>query len=53
MTEKKKMSAIQRRLIPSYIFLIIVALFSVFPLYWMVTAATNTTQEVEIGRAHV
>lgn len=50
MTERKKMSAIQRRLIPSYIFLIIVALFSVFPLYWMVTAATNTTQQVAQGR---
>jgi lactose/L-arabinose transport system permease protein len=44
------MSAIQRRLIPSYIFLIIVALLSVFPLFWMLTAATNTTQEVAQGK---
>ncbi len=50
MTERKKMSAIQRRLIPSYIFLIIVALLSVFPLFWMLTAATNTTQEVAQGK---
>ena len=50
MTERKKMSAIQRRLIPSYIFLTVVALFSVFPLFWMITAATNTTQAVAQGR---
>ncbi len=47
---KKKGSAIQRRLIPSYIFLIIVSFFSVFPLYWMITAATNTTVEVARGK---
>jgi lactose/L-arabinose transport system permease protein len=49
-TERKKMSAIQRRLIPSYIFLIIFTIFSVFPLYWMITAATNTTVEVAQGK---
>lgn len=50
MTEKKRGSAIQRRLIPSYIFLTIFALFSVFPLFWMLTAATNTTLEVAQGK---
>ena len=50
MTEKRKLGAIQRRLIPSYIFLIIVSLFSVFPLFWMLTAATNTTVDVSQGR---
>ena len=50
MTKKKRGSAIQRRLIPSYIFLIIFALFSVFPLFWMLTAATNTTLEVAQGK---
>ncbi len=41
---------IQRRLIPSYIFLSIVSFFSVFPLYWMVTAATNNTVDVARGK---
>ena len=50
MTEKKNISSIQRRLIPSYIFLTIWALFSVFPLFWMVTAATNTTLDVARGK---
>ena len=50
MTERKKGSAIQRRLVPSYIFLILFALFSVFPLFWMLTAATNTTLEVAQGK---
>ena len=50
MTEKRRGSAIQRRLIPSYIFLTIFALFSVFPLFWMLTAATNTTLEVAQGK---
>ena len=50
MTEKRNKSAIQRRLIPSYIFLIIWSLFSVFPLYWMITAATNDTVEVARGK---
>lgn len=44
------LSHIQRRLIPAYIFLIIVSLISVFPLYWMFTAATNTTVEVARGK---
>jgi lactose/L-arabinose transport system permease protein len=43
-------SAIQRRLIPSYIFLIIWSFISVFPLYWMITAATNTTVDVARGK---
>ena len=50
MTEKRKLGAIQRRLIPSYVFLIIVSIFSVFPLFWMLTAATNTTVDVSQGR---
>ena len=52
MTKKKKKnsSAIQRRLIPTYIFLTIVSLISVFPLYWMITAATNTSVDVARGR---
>ena len=49
-TEKRNHSAIQRRLIPSYVFLIICALISVFPLFWMLTAATNTTLEVAQGK---
>lgn len=50
MTEKKNKSAIQRRLIPTYIFLVIWSLFSVFPLYWMITAATNNTADVARGK---
>ena len=41
---------IQRRLIPSYIFLIIVSFISVFPLYWMISAATNQSVDVARGR---
>lgn len=41
---------IQRRLIPTYIFLIIVAFISVFPFYWMISAATNNTYDVSQGR---
>jgi len=48
-TERKKIGAIQRRLIPSYIFLTLFAIFSVFPLFWMITAATNTTVDVSRG----
>ena len=44
------MDAIQRRLIPSYIFLIICSVISVFPLFWMLTAATNATVDVSQGR---
>ena len=50
MTKKRKTSGIQKRLIPSYIFLTIVSLISVFPLYWMITAATNTSVEVARGK---
>lgn len=50
MTEKKNVSMIQRRLIPSYIFLIIVSFISVFPFYWMISAATNTSFEVANGK---
>ena len=50
MTKKKNKPAIQRRLIPTYIFLIIVSFISVFPLYWMISAATNTSTDVSRGR---
>ncbi len=48
--KKRKTSGIQKRLVPSYIFLTIVSLISVFPLYWMITAATNTSVEVARGK---
>ena len=48
MTKKNK-STVQRRLIPTYIFLIICSFISVFPLYWMFAAATNTTLNVARG----
>lgn len=41
---------IQRRLAPTYIFLIIVSFISVFPFYWMISAATNTSFDVANGR---
>ena len=47
---KKNVSSTQRRLIPAYIFLIIMAFFSVFPFYWMISAATNETLEVARGK---
>lgn len=50
MTKKKQSSAIQRRLIPSYIFLSIVSFLSVFPFYWMIAAATNNTVDVARGK---
>lgn len=50
MTEKKNISNIQRRLIPTYIFLIIVSFISVFPLYWMIAAATNESVDVARGK---
>lgn len=50
MTNKKNSSAIQRRLIPTYIFLIIVSFISVFPLYWMIAAATNRSVDVTRGK---
>ena len=39
MTKRKGVSNIQRRLIPAYIFLIIMAFLSVFPFYWMFITA--------------
>lgn len=48
MTKKNK-SMVQRRLIPTYIFLIICSFISVFPLYWMIAAATNTSLNVARG----
>ena len=50
MTKQKSKSMIQRRLIPTYIFLGIVSFISVFPLYWMISAATNTSTDVSRGR---
>ncbi len=50
MTEKKNVSQIQRRLIPSYIFLTIVSFISVFPFYRMISAATNKSIDVARGR---
>ncbi len=47
---KKNKSMVQRRLIPTYIFLAIIAFVSVFPFYWMVSAATNTSLNVARGR---
>ena len=49
-TEKKNRSMIQRRLIPTYIFLAIVSFISVFPFYWMISAATTTSFDVAQGR---
>ena len=49
-SRKPAVSHIQRKLIPSYIFLTIMSLISVFPLYWMFTAATNTSLEVAQGK---
>lgn len=50
MTKKENSSSIQKRLIPSYIFLIIASFISVFPLYWMISAATNSSLDVARGR---
>ena len=50
MTKKKNKSMIQRRLIPTYIFLAIVSLISVFPFYWMIMAATNNYVDVSKGK---
>ncbi len=50
MTEKKNRSMIQRRLIPTYIFLIIWSFISIFPFYWMISAATNESNDVARGR---
>ncbi len=50
MTKKKNKSVVQRRLIPTYIFLSVIAFISVFPFYWMISAATNTSLEVARGK---
>lgn len=50
MTKKKHGSSIQKRLIPSYIFLVIVSFISVFPFFWMISAATNKSIDVARGR---
>ena len=51
MTKKKITDSMtQKRLIPSYIFLVIVSFLSVFPFYWMISAATNNTVDVARGR---
>ena len=47
---KKNVSGTQRRLIPAYIFLIIMSFLSVFPFYWMISAATNETLAVARGK---
>jgi len=47
---KTKVHGSQKKLIPTYIFLVIVSFFSVFPFYWMVTAATNNTIDVARGK---
>ena len=48
--EKGKKHMIQRRLIPAYLFLIIISFLSVFPLLWMISAATNTSLDVARGK---
>lgn len=53
MTKKKHGSSIQKRLIPSYIFLVIVSFISVFPFFWMISAATNKSIDVARGRIAV
>lgn len=53
MTKKTNISQIQRRLIPSYIFLVIVSLISVFPFYWMISAATNQTIDIARGKISI
>ena len=50
MTKKRNRSTVQRRLIPTYIFLVICSFISVFPLYWMISAATNTSLDVARGK---
>ena len=50
MTNKENKSMTQRRLIPTYIFLVIFSFISVFPFYWMISAATNKSIDVANGR---
>lgn len=47
---KRRKNMTQRRLIPSYIFLIFWSFISVFPFYWMISAATNTSRDVALGK---
>lgn len=47
---KAKNNMIQRRLIPTYIFLAFWSFISVFPFYWMIMAATNTSLDVARGK---
>ncbi len=46
----KNRNNVQRRLIPAYIFLVIVSFISVFPLVWMISAATNQSIDVARGK---
>ena len=48
--EKGQKQMIQRRLIPAYLFLVIISFLSVFPLLWMISAATNTSLDVARGK---
>ena len=48
--KKKNGSAIQRRLIPTYIFLLVASFLSVFPFSWMISAATNSSVDVARGK---
>ena len=48
--EKGKKHTTQHRLIPAYIFLILISFISVFPLLWMISAATNTSLDVARGK---
>lgn len=48
--EKGKKQMIQRRLLPAYLFLVIISFLSVFPLLWMISAATNTSLDVARGK---
>ena len=41
---------IQRRLVPTYIFLTIFSIISVFPFLWMISAATNNYIDISKGR---
>ncbi len=47
---KMNKSISQRRLIPTYIFLCLVSFVSVFPFWWMISAATNRSIDVANGR---
>ncbi len=44
---KKKNNAVT---VFKYIFLIIIAIFSIFPFFWMIVSATNTAREVNAGK---